>query len=254
MGAMDSHHEASRTRAAVDLSKPTFQTLNTSISQNTTSEQQREAEKQFKEAVKQVHIAVGDLMHKTGPWTKYVLSGTVQTNGQQVRIKVFHLRHRWPKKEDCVTEIASSSSSSSEPAPSSNPLELAPSSGLFTLEDAGYMADDLLSLTVNSLKMRARMALTKVKLKDARRQTTNANSKVASDQSYQQMRKIWHCPPHIVKATDKVTFGDMWPVHGKSTGQTLLLGESPPELVESEPPDIEPRDEAMDDVSQQLER
>ncbi|KAF9409181.1 hypothetical protein BGZ94_002032, partial [Podila epigama] len=93
------------------------------------SEQRREAEKYFKEALKQELIAVGDPERGTGPRIKYVLSGTIQTNGQQVKIQAFHLRHRWPKKkEGNMTKLASSSSSSSGPGLPSNFAEPGPSS------------------------------------------------------------------------------------------------------------------------------
>ncbi|KAG0251943.1 hypothetical protein DFQ27_008410 [Actinomortierella ambigua] len=67
----------------------------------------------------------------------------------------------------------------------------------------GCKADDLLWLTVNSLKTRARTALTEAKLKDSGRRPTEADSTAASDLSYQWMRRIWHRPPHIVVTTEE---------------------------------------------------
>ncbi|KAF9426539.1 hypothetical protein BGZ94_006385 [Podila epigama] len=60
--------------------------------------------------------------------------------GQQVKIQAFHLRYRWPKKEDSMEKMASSSSSFPEPGPSSIFSESGPSFDPFTSEDAGLSA------------------------------------------------------------------------------------------------------------------
>ena len=114
-------------------------------------------------------------------------------------------------------------------------------------------ADDILWMTVNTLKQRAQTALSQADLNEKRSQmrTTKAKAKAASKGSYQQMRKTWHRPPHIVVTKTGVSFGESWPAAGF---KLIPPGdEAPPGSrdtradPEPEPPDIGEGDKVDDD-------
>ena len=100
-------------------------------------------------------------------------------------------------------------------------------------------ADELLWLTVNSFKLRARTALTQAKLRDQKRQTTDADTNTRPNHSYEQMCKIWHRPPHIVMTEEEVTFGRMWPSPGEGPYLAMPGEYTPPaSRAAPKPPDI----------------
>ncbi|KAF9156689.1 hypothetical protein DFQ26_009259 [Actinomortierella ambigua] len=93
--------DPSRTPGAFDMTRTRLSELAGRVSQGGQGEEQRQLLRAFKEAIKEDIISRGDgIVHTGQRRLKYILEGTLQTNGQQVKIQAFHLRHRWPKKKE----------------------------------------------------------------------------------------------------------------------------------------------------------
>ena len=75
-------------------------------------------------------------------------------------------------------------------------------------------------MVVNSFKLRVRMELfraTQGTYPGTDRQLVNSLAAVYADKFYEQMRKTWHYPPHIVVSKEEIVFGDMRPSRAAST-------------------------------------